>query len=86
MTKETIIECIDFVIDRRPQVYVVSVMNDIKDFVSYMPEFDLQKIRSYISLQQPTKLGGIENIEVSSSLRFLKDLINVKKKKEKQLL
>jgi|JI10StandDraft_1071094.scaffolds.fasta_scaffold497359_2 hypothetical protein len=86
MTKETIIECIDMVIDKRPQVYVVSVMNDIRNFVYKMDFFNYQKVRYFISLQQPIKLGGIEAIEVSNALGFLKDLINCKKKKEKQKL
>lgn len=84
MTKEIIIECIDMVIDKRPQVYVVSVMNGIKNFVYKMDDFNYQRVRYFISLQQPTKLGGIEAIEVSNSLGFLKDLINCKKKKEKR--
>lgn len=82
MTKETIIECIDMVIYKRPQVYVVEVMNCIKGFVIGQPEYNYQKIRYFISLQTPPKLGGIEAIEVRSALRFLKDLINIKKKQK----
>jgi hypothetical protein len=83
MNKEIVIECIDFVIDRRPQVYIVKVMNDIKEFVNGMDDFNYSKIRMFVSLQQPTKLGGVENIEISSALGFLKDLLNCKKKQLK---
>jgi len=80
LTKERAIEAIDFVIERRPQVYIRVVMNEIKEYAQSMECFNIQEFKSFISSKQPTKLGGVENIEISSSLGFLKQLINIKKK------
>jgi protein associated with RNAse G/E len=85
MTKDKAIEVINFVISKRTDPQIQTVLFDIREYVEDMEVFDYQELMAYIHTKESGKLGGIF-MYINKALAFLKQELKSENKRQKKLL